>query len=97
MPTTLLIQSPGIHIEFSCRLATKMADAVNLQYQVRQNNEELQDFLKDLYQWEDEVQAKDKLLVNSKNPTGTVGEHTFVYKKYKCTVSTDSTVHTVYS
>ena len=44
----------------------KMADAVNLQYQVRQNNEELQDFLKDLYKWEDEVQAKDKLLVNSK-------------------------------
>ncbi|CAB3996685.1 RNA polymerase II-associated 3-like [Paramuricea clavata] len=45
-----------------------MADAVNLQFQVRQNNEELQDFLKDLYQWEDEVQTKDKLLVNSKTP-----------------------------
>ena len=49
-----------------------MADAVNLQYQVRQNNEELQDFLKDLYQWEDEVQAKDKLLVNSKTPVDSV-------------------------
>ena len=48
-----------------------MADAVNLQFQVRQN-EELQDFLKDLYQWEDEVQAKDKLLVNSKTPVDSV-------------------------
>ncbi|XP_028397981.1 RNA polymerase II-associated protein 3-like [Dendronephthya gigantea] len=45
-----------------------MADAVNLQYQVRQNNEELQDYLKDLYKWEDEVQAQDKLLANSKTP-----------------------------
>lgn len=45
-----------------------MADAVNLQHQVKQNNEELQDFLKDLYKWEDEVQARDKLLVNSNSP-----------------------------
>lgn len=45
---------------------SKMADAVNVQHQVKQNNEELQDFLKDLYKWEDEVQAKDKLLVGSK-------------------------------
>ena len=49
-----------------------MADAVNLQYQVRQNNEELQDFLKDLHKWEDEVQAQDKLLANSKTPLASV-------------------------
>jgi hypothetical protein len=53
-----------------------MADAVNLQFQVRQNNEELQDFLKDLYQWEDEVQTKDKLLVNSKTPADSVSLYT---------------------
>lgn len=43
-----------------------MADAVNVQYQVRRNNEELQDYLKDLYRWEDEVKAKEKLLLNTK-------------------------------
>lgn len=42
-----------------------MADPVNLQYQVRQNSEELQDFLKDLYKWEEDVQSKDKILANS--------------------------------
>ena len=58
---------------------------MNLQYQVRQNNEELQDFLKDLYHWEDEVQAKDKLLVNSKTPADPVSLMYIVYTRLKCT------------
>jgi hypothetical protein len=53
-----------------------MADAVKLQYKVRENNEEYQDFLKDLHRWEDEVQAKDKLLVNSKTPADPVNLYT---------------------
>ena len=44
----------------------KMADALNLQMKVRQNAEELQDILKDLNSWEDEMKAKDKELRNSK-------------------------------
>ena len=50
--------------------------AANIQYQVRENNEELQDYLKDLYKWEDEVQAKDKLLANSKLPADPVSSLT---------------------
>ena len=70
MQTTVFI--PDIYASQLQLSKGNMADAVNLQYQVRQNNEELQDFLKDLYQWEDEVQAKDKLLVNSKTPVDSV-------------------------
>ena len=47
--------------------ARKMADAtLNLQMKVRQNAEELQDILKDLNSWEDEMKTKDKELRNSK-------------------------------
>ena len=46
--------------------ATKMADALRLQMNIRQNAEELQDILQDLNKWEDEMKTKDNELLNSK-------------------------------
>ena len=43
-----------------------MADALQLQLNVRQNAEELQDILQDLNKWEDEVKAKDNDLRSSR-------------------------------
>ena len=45
---------------------TKMADALRLQMNIRQNAEELQDILQDLNKWEDEMKTKDNELLNSK-------------------------------
>ena len=45
---------------------SKMADALRLQLNVRQNAEELQDILQDLNKWEDEVKAKDNDLRSSR-------------------------------
>ena len=43
-----------------------MADALQLQLNVRQNAEELQDILQDLNKWEDEVKEKDNDLRSSR-------------------------------
>jgi len=43
-----------------------MADALKLQLNVRQNAEELQDILRDLNNWEDEMKTKDNELRISK-------------------------------
>ena len=62
---------------------------MNLQHQVRQNSEELQDFLKDLYKWEKDVQAKDKLLVKSTGVSDTVcplEQHLIQLSVYYCKV-----------
>ena len=34
----------------------------NVQQQIRENAQELQDYLKELYEWEDEIKKKDKKL-----------------------------------
>ena len=44
----------------------KMADALKLQLNIRQNAEELQDILQGLNSWEDEMKAKDNELRHSK-------------------------------
>ena len=64
-----------------------MADPVNLQYQVKQNSEELQDFLKDLYKWEKDVHGKDQLLGNSKSVSNSVRNldmREFSFKIHTC-------------
>ena len=43
-----------------------MADALRVQLNIRQNAEELQDILKDLDSWQDEVKTKDEELRHSK-------------------------------
>ena len=43
-----------------------MADALEVQLNVRQNAEELQDILQDLNKWEDEVKEKDSELRSSR-------------------------------
>ena len=43
---------------------------IDLQYQMRQNNEELQDFLKDLEGWQDEIKEKDEKLKSEKPDRG---------------------------
>ena len=43
-----------------------MADALKVQLNIRQNAEELQDLLKDLDSWQDEVKVKDEELRHSK-------------------------------
>ena len=43
-----------------------MADALEVQLNVRQNAEELQDILQDLNKWEDEVKEKDNELRSSR-------------------------------
>ena len=43
-----------------------MADALKVQLNIRQNAEELQDLLKDLDSWQDEMKVKDEELRNSK-------------------------------
>ena len=47
-------------------LKKKMADALKVQLNIRQNAEELQDLLKDLDSWQDEMKAKDDELRHSK-------------------------------
>lgn len=47
-------------------LLKKMADALNVQLNIRQNAEELQDLLKDLDSWQDEMKVKDEELRHSK-------------------------------
>ena len=44
----------------------KMADALTVQLNIRQNAQELQDLLKDLDSWQDEMKAKDEELRHSK-------------------------------
>ena len=43
-----------------------MADALKVQLNIRQNAEELQDLLKDLDSWQDEMKVKDEELRHSK-------------------------------
>ena len=43
-----------------------MADALKVQLNIRQNAEELQDVLKDLDSWQDEMKTKDEELRHSK-------------------------------
>lgn len=43
-----------------------MADPALLQLQVRQNSEDLQDYLRDLGNWEDEIKKKDAMLYKQK-------------------------------
>ena len=43
-----------------------MADALRVQLNIRQNAEDLQDLLKDLDSWQDEMKAKDEELRHSK-------------------------------
>ena len=45
---------------------SKMADALKVQMNIRQNAEDLQDMLKDLNSWQDEMKVKDEELRNSK-------------------------------
>lgn len=47
-------------------LLKKMADALNVQLNIRQNAEELQDLLKDLDSWQDEMKVKNEELRHSK-------------------------------
>ena len=47
-------------------LLKKMADALNVQLNIRQNAEELQDLLKDLDSWQDKMKVKDEELRHSK-------------------------------
>ena len=47
-------------------LQKKMADALKVQLNIRQNAEELQDLLKDLDSWQDEMKVKDEELRHSK-------------------------------
>lgn len=39
---------------------------LNLQYQMKQNNQDLQNFLKDLDNWETEIKKKDETLKQKK-------------------------------
>jgi len=41
------------------------AKAAELQKQVRENADDYQNYLKSLYQWEDEIKIKDEVLKNS--------------------------------
>ena len=60
-----------------------MADALELQLNIRQNAEELQDILKDLNNWEDEMKAKDNELRNSKIVNKQVWFwHVFYYRRF---------------
>ena len=53
----------------------KMADALKVQLNIRQNAEELQDLLKDLDSWQDEMKAKDEELRHAKIITKQVCFH----------------------
>ena len=52
---------------------SKMADALKVQMNIRQNAEDLQDMLKDLNSWQDEMKVKDEELRNSKIISKKVG------------------------
>ena len=41
-------------------------DPTSFQLQMKQNNEEMQDYLKDLGQWEDEIKKKEAFLLKQK-------------------------------
>ena len=45
---------------------------VELQYQMKQNNEELQDFLRDLDSWESDIKSKEKELMSQEKKTSEV-------------------------
>ena len=50
-------------------------DPAGLQVQMRQNNEELLDYLKGLDSWEEEMREKDQRLVKNKSILKEVHEH----------------------
>ena len=43
-----------------------MMDPTSFQLQMKQNNMELQDYMKDLGQWEDEIKKKESFLLKQK-------------------------------
>lgn len=47
-------------------ISITMADPALLQLQVRQNSEDLQDYLRELGNWEDEIKKKDAMLYKQK-------------------------------
>ena len=59
-------------------LEKKMADALKVQLNIRQNAEELQDLLKDLDSWQDEMKVKDEELRHAKIITKQV----CIYSRY---------------
>ena len=59
-------------------LQKKMADALKVQLNIRQNAEELQDLLKDLDSWQDEMKVKDEELRHSKIITKQVCFYSYI-------------------
>ena len=53
-------------IPIRAHIIITMADPALLQLQVRQNSEDLQDYLRDLGNWEDEIKKKDAMLYKQK-------------------------------
>ncbi len=50
------------------------AKAAEMQREVRENAEDYQKYLKDLYQWENEIKVKDELLKNAPKSPNIAGE-----------------------
>ena len=53
-------------------MAEQQMKFVQLQHQIKQNNVELQDFLKDLDSWEADIKQKDEQLKEEKPANGQV-------------------------
>ena len=55
------------HCSTSCEQRREMDSAGPMQSQLRQNNEELLDYLKGLESWEEEMREKDQTLVKNRS------------------------------
>ncbi|XP_046444270.1 RNA polymerase II-associated protein 3-like isoform X1 [Daphnia pulex] len=59
------------------------AKAAEMQREVRENAEDYQNYLKDLYQWENEIKVKDELLKNAPKSPSIAGEQEFPIRNRK--------------
>ena len=68
------------------------AKAAEMQREVRENAEDYQNYLKDLYSWESEIKVKDELLKKASQSPNFVGEQvhiaTYLFSEVELTMLT---------
>jgi hypothetical protein len=68
------------------------AKAAEMQREVRENAEDYQNYLKDLYSWESEIKVKDELLKKASQSPNIVGEQvhiaTYLFSEVELTILT---------
>lgn len=63
------------------------AKAAELQREVRENAEEYQNYLKDLYSWESDIKSKDEALKNSPKPPIEVNLESLLWCSVHCNIT----------